>query len=145
MAGSKEILLCLLLMPLMATVVGCGNENLAVENLEEPLTVSSSTAKLPSWLLLEHRRETLSDEDLGFVVIESEYRVALEEEEKAASSPTVKASSAGNLSGNPDDKWKGLVATPQQSSSSGSWWEQPSSTSNNTGQIVHNVRYDLDD
>ncbi len=125
MAGLKKTLFCLLLMLLVAAVVGCGNENRAFEDAERPLTASNSNAELPTWLLLEHRSEMLSDEELGFVAIESEYRAALEEhendeldvepeEKKAASSLRVSASSAGSSSGNSS-------ASPQQNSGSGSW------------------------
>jgi hypothetical protein len=146
MTDPRRKLFCLLLMMLMAMLVaGCGNESPAVEDFEEPLTVSSAAKKLPSWLLLEHRSEKLPDEDLGFVAIDSEYRVALEEENKAASLPTEKATSSGSSSVNSDDEWESSVTTPQQKSNSGSWWEQPFSSSSDSGQLVHKVRYDLED
>lgn len=159
MAGLKEKLLYLLLMLLVTIAVGCINENLAVEDLERQLTASSSKAELPSWLLLVHRSETLSNEDLGFVVIESEYRVDLEkeknenddlelepEDKKSASSSTVKASSAGSSSGYRDDNRDSSFTAPQQSSNSGSWWELSFSNNSKPDQpIVHNVRYDLEE
>jgi hypothetical protein len=156
MAGPKQKMLYLLVILLAAFVVGCGDGSTAVEGFEEPLSVSIVTTKLPSWLLIAHRSETLPDEELGFVAIESEYRINLEEEKikneeleaeenNAFSNSTVKTSSFGSSSGSSDDKWESSVTTPQQNSNSGSWWDQASSDNSNSGQIVHKVQYNIED
>jgi hypothetical protein len=156
MADLKQKMLCLLLLLLLTVVVGCNDENLAVEDTEVPLKACNNITKLPAWLLIAHRSETLPDEELGFVAIESEYRINLEEEKikneeleaeenNASSNSTVKTSSSGSSSGSSDDKWESSVTTPQQSSNSGSWWDQASPDNSNSGQIFHKVQYNFED
>lgn len=146
-----------LLTLLLLVASGCGKEASAGESLENRV-VANRLQELPGWLLLSHRTKSLSDEQLGFVVKEVEYRPAETEEKdeegnldpepeenQTASSSSVKAGSSGSSAGNTEDEWDSTIKTSTQSSNSGSWWEQSlSNSSRSTGQMEHKINVKQD-